>query len=324
MKVYLEGKDDEADSGSDEEVMLPQLSTGDVLREKEISAQCKFTAPPVRFSEATLVKKLEELGIGRPSTYAATVETLTKGRGYVVKGDKEGQAYRVTNLTLKDGSIRSSQKKETVGAEKNKLLPQEIGVIVTNYLVDHFTDILDYDFTATVETDFDQVAEGKKVWTEAISAFYQPFHAHVESVLADKNYSKVTREIGIAPDGQKVTAAFGKFGAYVQKGEGENRQSASLGKGQLIETLTLEEALKLLELPRLIGQLEGVDIIATKGRFGPYLKYGDKNIRLPRNADPLTITLEACVKLIEEAETEKPAAAYIAEFGDQRTVWSIY
>jgi len=320
MKVYLEGKDDEADSGSDEEVMLPQLSTGDVLREKEISAQCKFTAPPVRFSEATLVKKLEELGIGRPSTYAATVETLTKGRGYVVKGDKEGQAYRVTNLTLKDGSIRSSQKKETVGAEKNKLLPQEIGVIVTNYLVDHFTDILDYDFTATVETDFDQVAEGKKVWTEAISAFYQPFHAHVESVLADKNYSKVTREIGIAPDGQKVTAAFGKFGAYVQKGEGENRQSASLGKGQLIETLTLEEALKLLELPRLIGQLEGVDIIATKGRFGPYLKYGDKNIRLPRNADPLTITLEACVKLIEEAETEKPAAAYIAEFGDIKVI----
>ena len=320
MKVYLEGKDDEADSGSDEEVMLPQLSTGDVLREKEISAQCKFTAPPVRFSEATLVKKLEELGIGRPSTYAATVETLTKGRGYVVKGDKEGQAYRVTNLTLKDGSIRSSQKKETVGAEKNKLLPQEIGVIVTNYLVDHFTDILDYDFTATVETDFDQVAEGKKVWTEAISAFYQPFHAHVESVLADKNYSKVTREIGIAPDGQKVTAAFGKFGAYVQKGEGENRQSASLGKGQLIETLTLEEALKLLELPRLIGQLEGVDIIATKGRFGPYLKYGDKNIRLPRNADPLTITLEACVKLIEKAETEKPAAAYIAEFGDIKVI----
>jgi DNA topoisomerase-1 len=319
MKVYREGRDDDADM-SEEEVMLPQMQVGDILLEKGISALCKYTQPPQRYSEATLVKKLEELGIGRPSTYATTVETLTKGRGYAVKGDKEGQVYRVTNYTLSGDTIRSSQKNEVVGAEKGKLLPQEIGVIVTNYLVEHFTDILDYDFTATVETDFDEVAEGKKPWRDAIEAFYTPFHAHVENVLAEKTYSKVTRELGVAPDGQKVIAAFGKFGAYVQKGDGENRQSASLGKGQLIETLTLEEALKLLELPRTVGQYNGVDIVAVKGRFGPYLKYGDKNVRLPRNADPLTISLDACVELVKEAEVEKPAGTFLADYGDIKVV----
>ncbi len=319
MKVYREGRDDDADM-SEEEVMLPQMQVGDILLEKGISALCKYTQPPQRYSEATLVKKLEELGIGRPSTYATTVETLTKGRGYAVKGDKEGQVYRVTNYTLSGDTIRSSQKNEVVGTEKSKLLPQEIGVIVTNYLVEHFTDILDYDFTATVETDFDEVAEGKKPWRDAIEAFYTPFHAHVENVLAEKTYSKVTRELGVAPDGQKVIAAFGKFGAYVQKGDGENRQSASLGKGQLIETLTLEEALKLLELPRTVGQYNGVDIVAVKGRFGPYLKYGDKNVRLPRNADPLTISLDACVELVKEAEVEKPAGTFLADYGDIKVV----
>ncbi len=319
MKVYLEGRDDDAPEDA-EEVILPELRVGDRLAEEGISAVCKYTAPPVRYSEATMVKKMEELGIGRPSTYQATIDTLTKGRGYVVKGDKEGQVYKVTNFTLSGGTIRSSQKSEVVGAEKGKLLPQEIGLVVTNYLVEHFTDILDYDFTATVETDFDEVAEGKKPWQDAIAAFYTPFHAHVEQVLMEKSYSKVSRELGVAPDGQKVTAAFGKFGAYVQKGEGENRQSASLGKGQLIETLTLEEALKLLELPRTVGRLDGVDIIATKGRYGPYLKYGDKNVRLPRNADPLTISLEACEKLVREAQQEKPAAAFLADFGDIKVV----
>ena len=319
MKVYREGRDDDAEA-ADEEVILPQLQVGDILQEKGISALCKFTLPPMRYSEATLVKKLEELGIGRPSTYAATVDTLTRGRGYVVKGDKEGQTFKVTNYTLSGGTVRSSQKNEVVGAERGKLLPQEIGVVVTNYLVEHFTDILDYDFTATVETDFDEVAEGKKLWRDAIAAFYKPFHAHVEDVLAEKNYSKVSRVLGVAPDGQQVIAAFGKFGAYVQKGDGADRQSASLGKGQLIETLTLEEALKLLELPRTVGQLDGVDIVAVKGRFGPYLKYGDKNVRLPRNADPLTISLEECQTLVKEADTEKPAVTFLAEFGDIKVV----
>ena len=315
MKVYLESRDD--DESDQEEVVLPELHQGDRMLEQGVSALCKYTTPPARYSEATLVKKLEELGIGRPSTYAATVDTLTRGRGYAVKGDKEGQSFQVTNLTLKNGTIKSSTKKETVGAEKGKLLPQEIGLIVTDYLVGNFTDILDYDFTANVEADFDEVAEGKKQWNAAIAAFYAPFHAHVEQVLSDHSYSKVTRELGVAPDGEKVIAAFGKFGPYVQKGEGEKRQSASLGKGQLIETLTLADALKLLELPRTVGQLDGVDIVATRGRFGPYLKYGDRNVKLPKGADPLKITLEECISLIkEQAEATKAAAAPIAEFGD--------
>ena len=319
MKVYLESRDDE-DNAPEEEVILPGLKKGDLMLEEGVSAQCKFTAPPTRYSEATLVKKLEELGIGRPSTYAATVDTLTRGRGYAVKGDKEGKSYKVVNLTLKNGVIKASQKTEVVGAEKGKLLPQEIGLIVTDYLVQNFTDILDYDFTANVETDFDEVAEGKKAWNRTIEEFYTPFHKHVDAVLHDGNYSKVTREIGIAPDGDKVIAAFGKFGPYVQKGEGESRQSASLAKGQLIETLTLEEALKLLELPRVVGQLDGVDVVATRGRFGPYLKYGDKNVKLPRGKDPLHITLEECEALIREASAEKAAPAYLAEYGDIKII----
>ena len=319
MKVYLEGRDDDEPADA-EEVVLPEMHKGDILLENGVSALCKFTAPPLRYSEATLVKKLEELGIGRPSTYAATVDTLSRGRGYVAKGDKEGQSFQVTNLSLKGGAIKASQKKETVGAEKGKLLPQEIGLIVTDFLVGNFTDILDYDFTANVETDFDEVAEGKKAWPDTIDAFYKPFHKHVEEVLQERGYSRVTREIGVAPDGDKVIAAFGKFGPYVQKGEGEKRQSASLGKGQLIETITLEEALKLLELPRTVGQLDGVDVVATRGKFGPYLKYGSKNVKLPRQADPLTVTLEECAALIRAASEEKPVNTYIAEFGDIKVV----
>jgi DNA topoisomerase-1 len=319
MKVYLEGRDDE-DAAADQEVILPGIKKGDVMLEDGVSALCKFTAPPVRYSEATLVKKLEELGIGRPSTYAATVDTLTRGRGYAVKGDKEGKSFKVNNLTLKGGVIKESQKTEVVGAEKGKLLPQEIGLIVTEYLVQNFSDILDYDFTAKVETDFDKVAEGKKAWNKTIDEFYKPFHKNVDGVMQDRNYSKVTREIGVAPDGDKVIAAFGKFGPYVQKGEGERRQSASLAKGQLIETLTLEEALKLLELPRVVGQLGGVDVVATRGRFGPYLKYGDKNVKLPKGKDPLRISLEECESLIQEAVAEKPASAYLAEFGDIKVI----
>ena len=320
MKLFLDSKGDE-DLPEGEDVVLPELQAGDLMLEEGVQALCKFTLPPQRYSEATLVKKLEELGIGRPSTYASTVDTLTNGRGYAVKGDKEGVAYPVVNLSLKKGEVRSSAKTEVVGAEKGKLLPQEIGLIVTDYLVEHFNDILDYDFTATVETDFDEVAAGEMLWSDAIDSFYKPFHAHVEQVLSEGHYgNKVSREIGIAPDGEKVTAAFGKFGPYVQKGEGEGRQSASLGKGQLIETLTLEEALKLLQLPRTVGQVDGVDVIATRGKFGPYLRYGSRNIKLPRGTDPLQVSLETCRELIREAGEEKPAPAYLAEFGDIKVV----
>ena len=178
MKVYLEGRDDE-DAQSGETVVLPEMFPGDVMLEHGVYAQCKYTQPPLRYNEATLVKKMEELGIGRPSTYASTVDTLTRGRGYAVKGDKAGTSYKVTNLTLSGSSIKSSTKTEVVGAEKGKLLPQELGLVVTDYLVNNFTDILEYGFTAAVEEDFDKVAEGKMQWSEAIKDFYTPFHAHV-------------------------------------------------------------------------------------------------------------------------------------------------
>ncbi len=320
MKLYLEGRDDE-EPENPEEVMLPHISMGCPMTENGIDALCKFTAPPLRYSEASLVKKLEELGIGRPSTYAATVDTLTRGRGYAVKGDKEGVTHPVVNLSLRKGQIKTQAKKEVVGAEKGKLLPQDIGIIVTDYLVDNFSNILDYDFTAKVESDFDKVAEGKKNWSKTIGEFYGPFHSRVTEVLEDRRFSgKVTREVGIAPDGEKVIAAFGKFGPYVQKGDGVGKQSASLGKGQLIETITLDEALKLLQLPRTVGKVNGLDVIATRGRFGPYLKYGMLNLSLPRGKDPLYISLEECESIIREAKEEKPAAEFIAEYGDIKIV----
>ena len=315
LKLYMEGTDDE--TGDDEETVLPPVHVGDVMESKGITAECKFTQAPPRYSEATLIKKLEELGIGRPSTYAPTISTLTTGRGYIVKGDKEGRKVPVTNLTLKNGVVSESSKTEIVGAEKGKLLPQEIGMIVTDYLVQNFPDILDYDFTANVEKDFDRIAEGKQVWNSVIGTFYSPFHSKVEDVLGDRQYSKVSREIGIDPsDGQPVIARFGQFGPYVQKGEGEKRQFASLEKGQLIETLTLEEALKLFRLPRTVGSFEGQDIVATKGRFGPYIKYGEKMISLPKGADPLKITVEDCIILIEKDRNTLPANATILEFKD--------
>jgi len=306
MKVYLEGRDD--DEPEEGEVVLPELHVGDRMTEKGVTAQCKYTAAPPRYSEATLVKKLEELEIGRPSTYATIIGTLTTARGYVVKGDKEGEKMPVTDLHLKDGAITQKNRTETVGAERGKLLPQEIGIIVSDYLVKNFGTIMDYDFTANVEKDFDEIAEGEKAWNATIAEFYAPFHKQVEEVLSNREYTHVSRELGTAPDGQKVVAAFGKFGAYVQKGEGENRQFASLGKGQLIETLTLEEALKLFELPRTVGEHEGIPVIATKGRFGPYLKYGERNVKLPRGVDPLKVTLEECVALLSESSSGAPAA----------------
>ena len=310
LKLYIESQDEPQE---EDEVMLPELHTGDVMEEKGITAECKFTAPPMRYSEATLVKKLEELGIGRPSTYAPTISTLTKGRGYIIKGDKEGEKIPVTNLILENGTVSTVKKTEIVGAGKGRLLPQEIGMIVTDYLVDNFGRILDYGFTADVEKDFDQVAEGQMVWNELIAAFYGPFHQRVEKVLNDHQYSHVSRELGTDPqDGKPVIARYGQYGPYVQKGEGDDRQFASLAPGQLIESITLEEALKLFGLPRKVGQYNGMDIICTKGRFGPYMKYGDKNISLPRGSDPLNIDLDSCIRLIEQAADKKAGAVLLS------------
>lgn len=310
LKIY---RDDDAEVA----VSLPEIKVGDILAEQGITAECKFTQPPLRYSEATLVKKLEELGIGRPSTYAPTITTLTTGRGYITKGDKEGRKINVRNLTLKGSVISETEKTETVGAEKGKLLPQDIGMIVTDYLTANFGDIMDYDFTANVEKDFDSIAEGEMEWRDVIGKFYAPFHSKVGESISDRQYSHVERELGTTPDGRKVIAKFGQFGPFVQIGEGEGRQCASLSKGQLIESISMDEALKLFELPRTVGQFEGTDIIATKGRFGPYLKYGAKNISLPRGADPLGIGLDECIRLIRDSAEKDNSVAVIKEFPER-------
>lgn len=314
LKLYIEGTDNQ--EAEEEEVMLPDLQVGTKMEEKGIDAECKFTAAPPRYSEATLVKKLEELGIGRPSTYASIIATLTTGRGYIVKGDKEGRKITVNDLELMNGNISEKSKTETVGAERGRLLPQEIGMIVTDYLEKNFTDIMGYDFTANVEKEFDQIAGGTLVWNEVIGEFYSPFHKKVEEVLHDGNYSHVSKELGTDGDGNKITAKFGKFGPYIQKGEGEKAQYASLGKDQLIENITLEDALKMFQLPRTVGEYNGVEVFALKGRFGPFLKYGDKNFSIPRGKDPLKITLDECAAIIEEGLNKTAANAVMAEYKD--------
>uniref|UniRef100_UPI00402941E0 type I DNA topoisomerase n=1 Tax=Candidatus Cryptobacteroides bacterium TaxID=3085639 RepID=UPI00402941E0 len=312
LKLYIEGTDNQ--EAEEEEVMLPDLQVGTKMEEKGINAECKFTAAPPRYSEATLVKKLEELGIGRPSTYAPTIATLTTGRGYIVKGDKEGKKVTVNDLELRNGNISEKSKTETVGAERGRLLPQEIGMIVTDYLEKNFTDIMGYDFTANVEKEFDQIADGNLVWNDVIGAFYTPFHKKVDEVLHDGNYSHVSKELGTDSEGNKITAKFGKFGPYIQKSEGEKAQYASLGKDQLIENITLEDALKMFQLPRTVGEYNGVEVIALKGRFGPFLKYGDRNFSIPRGKDPLKITLDECAAIIEDGLSKTAANSVMAEY----------
>ena len=312
LKLYIESTDEPQQD--DEMTILPEMKVGDMMTENGITAECKYTSAPSRYTDASLIKKLDELGIGRPSTYKPTIETLTKARGYVIKGDKTGEKHEVTNLSLKNGKIKAAAKTETVGAERGRLLPQDIGMIVTDYLVKNFPNILDYGFTADVEEDFDKIADGELVWNSVISDFYAPFHTNVQETLSNREYSHVSRELGVDPnDGQPLVARFGQYGPYVQKGDGESKQYASLAPGQLIESITLEEALKLFELPRTVGQHNGIDIICTKGRFGPYIKYGDKNMSLPRGTDPLKVDLNTCISIIED-NLNKKSGGIISEF----------
>ena len=311
LKLYIEGHDDEEDEN--ELSLLPPMNVGDTLAAVSIEANCKFTQAPHRFSEPSLVKKLEELGIGRPSTYAPTISTLTTGRGYLVKGDKTGESVMVTNLKLIAGVISKEEKEEVIGAEKGRLLPTEIGMVVSDYLVGNFSDILNYGFTAGVENDFDKIAEGDLDWHKCIGSFYTPFHEEVDKALNDKQYHKVERELGIDPsDGKKVVAKLGQFGPYVQKGDDSEKIYASLGKGQLIESITLEDALKLFSLPRKMGEFEGNEIVLKKGKFGAYMQYGTRNISLPKGDDPLKLTLQDCIDIIQKT----PAKTAIHEWGN--------
>ncbi len=307
LKLYMESFDDEGQEDDNSPRILPPLNIGDILIANKIEANCKFTQAPYRYSEPSLVKKLEELGIGRPSTYAPTISTLTTGRGYLVKGDKEGTEKTVTDYTLKDGVITSAQKVEKLGAEKGKLLPTDIGMAVSDYLVDNFSDILDYGFTAGIESDFDKIAEGKTDWHKCMQSFYPPFHTEVDKALNNKDYRKVEREIGVDPtDGKKIVAKLGQFGPYVQKGDESEKICASLSDGQLIESITLEDALKLFSLPRKAGALDGKDIVIKKGRFGAYIQWDSHNFSIPRGTDPLSISQEQCIELINKTPSKAP------------------
>lgn len=316
LKVYMESYDD--DSVDEGLTVVPDLRVGDTLTANEISAECKFTRAPQRYTEASLVKKLEELGIGRPSTYAPTITTLTKTRGYIASGNREGEKVEVVNFKLKGSDLGSSRKKEVIGEDKGKLLPQDVGMLVTDYLVENFPKIMDYNYTADVESNLDKIAEGKEDWKVYLKEFYPPFHHLVEDKMHDGQYTHVERVLGTDPaDGQQIIAKYGQYGAYVQKGEGDARRFASLDKGQLIETVTLEEAVKLLSLPRTVGSLDGTDIIVTKGKFGPYIKYGELNVTLPRKTDPLTVGLEECIAAIKAQQEAAPENNIIMEFQDE-------
>jgi len=321
LKLYMDNDDDDQQQKS----LLPsQIHEGCVMNENGVTAECKFTNPPSRYTQGTLIKKLEEMQIGRPATWATIISTLMKGRGYIVEGDKEGRTEEVTNLKLSHGKITTSQAKVKIGAEKRKILPQDIGIMVSDYLVEHFPAIVDYGFTAQVEEDFDHIASGEIKWNGVISSFYTPFKKTVTDTLSTGDYSRLEREIGTDPsDGKTITARYGQFGPYVQKGEGEDRVFASLAKGQIIESLTLDDALKLFQLPRTIGTLNGVEVIAAKGRFGPYLKFGGRNISLPRGKDPLKITIQDAEQIISQADA-KPASAVIAQWGDIQLIKGAY
>lgn len=317
LKLYLESKDDEHEN-EEENQLLPVLDINEGLDNLAITATQRFTQRPPRYSEASLVKKLEELGIGRPSTYAPTISTISQ-RGYITKEDREGTIREYTQMELKDGTITTSQLTEKTGTEKSKLFPQDIGILVTDYLAKNFENILDYGFTAKVEEDFDKVAAGKLVWNKMIKDFYSDFHNQVESTLKDTSHKNAERILGTDPKSGKVLIVrLGKFGPLVQKGENDDpeKQFAGLPKDKLIETITLEEAQKLFELPRTVGEFDGKSIVASVGRFGPYIRYNSKFISLGKVYSPYTITLEEAVTLIGEHE-KKEAEKFINSFPEE-------
>lgn len=308
LKVYIESSDDE-EPNEEAKGVLPPLSIGQTLTLDHITGKESFTRPPARFTEASLVKKLEELGIGRPSTYAPTISTVQK-REYVVKEHREGVERKYTELTLRDNQVIKNNKTEITGAEKAKLFPTNIAMVVNDFLVEHFPNVIDYSFTARVEEQFDDIAHGGQQWEKMIKNFYGGFHEKVEATeLISRSDVGSSREVGIDPvSGKPVIARLGKFGPLVQIGETdpdnpENKpQFASLKAGQFIEKLTLEDALELFKLPRQVGTYQDKEIIAAIGRFGPYLKFDEKFVSLPKEADPLSITEDEAIVLIKEKE----------------------
>lgn len=308
LKVYTESKDEELNDSA--KGMLPPISKGQILNYEIINAYERFSTPPPRYTEASLVKKLEELGIGRPSTYAPTISTI-QNRGYVLKEDRPGFNRNFTVISLLKGKLEEKTKTEKAGTEKKKLFPKDIGIVVNDFLIEHFKDILNYNFTASVEKEFDEIAAGKLDWTKMIDTFYKSFHAKVEKSLAISVKKTGERQLGNDPEtGEPIIVRIGKYGPFVQLGDSnkdEKPRFASLLKGQLIETITLEEALELFKLPRTIGKYEDNDLVVGIGRFGPYVRHNNNFFSLKKETDdPLTINKSRAIELIEEKrEIEK-------------------
>ena len=318
LKVYMESTDDEGDTEGNDK-MLPALAKGDVLTLSSVTATERFSQAPARYTEASLVRKLEELGIGRPSTYAPTISTIQQ-REYVEKGDRKGTERKYRMLTLHDGKIESGEKTELTGADKGKLLPTDIGVVVNDFLTEYFPDILNYNFTANVEQQFDDIAEGKTVWNDEIDHFYKLFHPVVESALALRLEHKVgERVLGTDPkSGRPVSVKIGRFGPLVQIGTPEDTEKplfASLLKGQSMSTITLEEALKLFDLPRTLGDFEGKTVVVGIGRFGPYIRHDGKYVSLPKEFTPQGVSLEDAIILIQQ-KREQESQRLIKKFDE--------
>ncbi|MCX5717443.1 MAG: type I DNA topoisomerase [Nitrospirae bacterium] len=306
LKVYLEGKDEENEENA--EGILPPLKIGEKLSNREITATERFTYHPPRYTEATLVRKLEELGIGRPSTYAPTIFTIQK-RNYVVKEDRDGVKRNFSCLTLKNGTIIAEEKSENTGAEKSKLFPTDIGMVVNDFLMDNFKNIMDFNFTAKVEEEFDEIAMGKLVWTKMLAEFYKPFHKTVEHTTETSARQSGERVLGKDPvTGKQVIVRLGKFGPIVQIGHQDDEEKpryASLRNGQRMDAITFEQAMELFNLPRSLGTHEGNEVIVNIGRFGPYIKYRDEYVSLPKDEDPHTISMKRVKEILNEPRLPK-------------------
>ena len=305
LKVYRESTDDEDDSSRDEFAhVLPPMKEGDVLTRREISAYERFSQGPQRYTEASLVHKLEELGIGRPSTYAPTISTIQQ-REYVEKGDKKGEDRQVDVITLKGKQITTKKRHETTGSEKGKLMPTDIGTVVNDYLMEHFPVIMDYNFTAKVEQDFDKIAEGKMQWEKMMKSFDKDFEPTVKKAIDQRSERKAgERQLGTDPkSGRPVFVKIGRYGPVVQigvAGDKDKPQFAHMPKELSMESITLEQALDLFKLPRMLGEYEGEPVTVGTGRFGPYVQHKKLYASLPKGTDPMTVTIGEAVTLIDE------------------------
>jgi DNA topoisomerase I len=301
LKVYMESTDDENDET--QEGILPALSAGDELALRELLATERFTRPPARYTEATLVKKLEELGIGRPSTYAPTISTIQK-RQYVTKESREGVKRKYRIVALEDKEVMTRETEENTGVEKNKLFPTDMGMLVTDFLVEHFPSIVDFGFTAEIEKEFDDISNGQLDWRDMLATFYTPFADTVEHTLEHAERATGERQLGVdEKTGKPILVRMARFGPIVQIGsptDEEKPRMAGLKPGTSLETITLEEALKLFDLPRVVGEYEGKEVKVNTGRFGPYVAHDGKFISLKKDQDPYEIQLDAAIELIEE------------------------